>query len=656
MDNEFIDILKKLVAEQGNVPLTDAKKCRAFLADYTRNEFKKESRLIVQAVEAGVANAINGADDLAACKKAQIRELEEEHGLNSAFAENVVNALALVLRGDTTVTVSPSSEKAAAERAAAEKAAAEKAAAAVKAAAEKAAADKAAAEKAAAAAKAAAEKAAADKAAAAKAAAAQSAPAVHTSGTKSFSFSGFLYDGVSAVAEFIDDISYEMEDNASCIIFSIVCAGGIALGSWVLWGRAIELSFWLSFGLSAAMGLAGFFVSLFMVMPWHGSGDEISRAVKILSAIILTVAGTVCFFTIFPGPDKAVKMAIAENPAPVEETTPLEEIALLEEMTPLEEITLQTDTATPQTNTAMPPIDAATPQTDTAIPQTEAAIPQTDMATSDAPPHSSALIEPVEKENIFAVALERVKSGLGSLWNGEKEIPALVEEITILSAPVKSDVNLRKTPSGSGDLITVLKKGDIIIITGEVANGWMPVEYDGKSGYVSAEYVGEQSASSKKVAFIPDAGTIGDTVTGVIAKTPRPFFIYIPFALLGFFICSKIWRSLSRYSGSSRYNDSEKNWGVLLALSFFLGGLGADRFYAGRIGLGILKLLSMFVGVGAVWWVIDLFLALSGRQKDCYDNYITSDTSAGVIVGKFIVVAMIVGIIIGGIFLAQKYL
>ncbi len=58
-------------------------------------------------VEEGLPKVIEGAQDLAACKKGIIKELEEEHGISSVFAADIVNALALVLRGDTTVTVSP---------------------------------------------------------------------------------------------------------------------------------------------------------------------------------------------------------------------------------------------------------------------------------------------------------------------------------------------------------------------------------------------------------------------------------------------------------------------------------------------------------------------------------------------------------------------
>lgn len=50
-----------------------------------------------------------------------------------------------------------------------------------------------------------------------------------------------------------------------------------------------------------------------------------------------------------------------------------------------------------------------------------------------------------------------------------------------------------------------------------------------------------------------------------------------------------------------------------LILSLFLGTLGIDRFYAGDVTKGILKLLT-FGGCG-IWAIIDLFLIM-GYIKD----------------------------------------
>ena len=49
-------------------------------------------------------------------------------------------------------------------------------------------------------------------------------------------------------------------------------------------------------------------------------------------------------------------------------------------------------------------------------------------------------------------------------------------------------------------------------------------------------------------------------------------------------------------------------------LSFIWGVFGADRFYLGKVGTGIVKLLT-FGGFG-VWVLIDLVLIMSGSMRD----------------------------------------
>jgi len=100
MDSMFIDILKKLMAEQGRGALLNAPKCKAFLADYTHGEYKKESRLLLQALDAGVQKAIDATEELAICKQQQVRVLEEDYSLKEEVAADVVDTLAMVLRGE----------------------------------------------------------------------------------------------------------------------------------------------------------------------------------------------------------------------------------------------------------------------------------------------------------------------------------------------------------------------------------------------------------------------------------------------------------------------------------------------------------------------------------------------------------------------------
>ena len=60
---------------------------------------------------------------------------------------------------------------------------------------------------------------------------------------------------------------------------------------------------------------------------------------------------------------------------------------------------------------------------------------------------------------------------------------------------------------------------------------------------------------------------------------------------------------------------SPKSRTVASLLSFFLGGIGIDRFYLGNIGMGVAKLLLGWATAG-IWPLVDWIIIVSGNAHD----------------------------------------
>lgn len=65
---------------------------------------------------------------------------------------------------------------------------------------------------------------------------------------------------------------------------------------------------------------------------------------------------------------------------------------------------------------------------------------------------------------------------------------------------------------------------------------------------------------------------------------------------------------------------SDKSFIATLLLAIFLGGLGVHRFYVGKVGTGILMLLTG--GGFGVWWIIDVIMIAVGSFTDKGGNFV----------------------------------
>lgn len=68
--------------------------------------------------------------------------------------------------------------------------------------------------------------------------------------------------------------------------------------------------------------------------------------------------------------------------------------------------------------------------------------------------------------------------------------------------------------------------------------------------------------------------------------------------------------------------QSDKNWLATLLLCLFLRGIGVHRFYVGKVGTGILQLITL--GGCGIWTLIDLIMIITGSFTDKDGNKITN--------------------------------
>ncbi|RCW48093.1 TM2 domain-containing protein [Paenibacillus prosopidis] len=67
---------------------------------------------------------------------------------------------------------------------------------------------------------------------------------------------------------------------------------------------------------------------------------------------------------------------------------------------------------------------------------------------------------------------------------------------------------------------------------------------------------------------------------------------------------------------------SPKSFIAAILLCFFLGSIGIHRFYVGKIGTGILQIIT-FGGLG-VWALIDFIMIVIGKFTDSEGRRITA--------------------------------
>ncbi|WP_353826522.1 TM2 domain-containing protein [Agromyces sp. SYSU T0242] len=110
---------------------------------------------------------------------------------------------------------------------------------------------------------------------------------------------------------------------------------------------------------------------------------------------------------------------------------------------------------------------------------------------------------------------------------------------------------------------------------------------------------------------------------------------------------------------AARESTSSRSFIATWLFAWLLGVLGIDRFYLGKVGTGVLKLLT--AGGLGIWWLVDLILTLTNTATDADGRRVIGtrqeQTIAWIITGVIVLFSWVAGAVAEGFgFLFDRFL
>jgi hypothetical protein len=103
LETDFDDIIKKLVKERGKDIFIDTETIKNLLRDYKKNEYQKETTLLLNILDIDSVQYINVAENLADYKQSLVKLLKDDYNLFSQKTVDMLDSLFHVLKDETVV-------------------------------------------------------------------------------------------------------------------------------------------------------------------------------------------------------------------------------------------------------------------------------------------------------------------------------------------------------------------------------------------------------------------------------------------------------------------------------------------------------------------------------------------------------------------------
>lgn len=163
---------------------------------------------------------------------------------------------------------------------------------------------------------------------------------------------------------------------------------------------------------------------------------------------------------------------------------------------------------------------------------------------------------------------------------------------------VTSDLNLRDGAGTNYKSLTVISKGDTVKLIEDTGNYWVKILYKDKAGYTAKQFL--QEIQIEEIKPKKDNLTTNET------NEKSSFPVILAGLLIAILVASEL----------DKFGKKHRNLSLTKFLSFFLGGVGFQKFYLGEIGKGILSILFCwtFIPVLIGWIDFVKFASISEEQ------------------------------------------
>ncbi|WP_188802551.1 SH3 domain-containing protein, partial [Sporolactobacillus putidus] len=94
-----------------------------------------------------------------------------------------------------------------------------------------------------------------------------------------------------------------------------------------------------------------------------------------------------------------------------------------------------------------------------------------------------------------------------------------VQNIASYQGTTADNLNVRFLPSMTGTILTTLRSGASVTVTGKTADGWLQINYNNGSAYVSAAYVKNADSSPTSSASTPQVQYTATTTDDLNVRT-----------------------------------------------------------------------------------------------------------------------------------------